>query len=170
MFTSTAPTIAATPFIAVALAYLVFAIRLSWIDVREHRLPNVLTLALNGAVLAVGAITALAIVEYKPRFMASLILALALGVLAVGIALVFPSSIGMGDAKVIPALVFVSVYLGSVTALLGALAWVCVVGGIAALIVAVKSGSTKTRFAFGPVLLSAPLGGIALATVGALPI
>ncbi len=152
-------------FALVACAHLTFAVPLSYIDIREHRLPNKLTLALSGAVVCTAAILALVVPSLATRVLGACTIALIVGILAVGFALLSPASLGMGDAKVTPATVLLAA-LGGAPVLLGALAWLCGVGALAALWVLFRTRSTKTRFAFGPIILSAPYGGLGLALLG----
>ncbi|MCT1866039.1 prepilin peptidase [Dermabacter sp. p3-SID358] len=161
-FDSTAATVL---FAFVACAHLTFAVPLSYIDVREHRLPNKLTLALNGAVACTAATAALIAPSLTARVLGACALSLVVGVIACGFALLSPGSIGMGDAKVTPATVLLAA-LGGMPILLGALAWLCGAGAFAALWVLLRTRSTKTRFAFGPIILSAPYGGLALSLLG----
>lgn len=165
MISSFESTVAVMHFIFVTCAHLTFAVPLSYYDIREHRLPNKLTLALNGAVLSTAAIGALIAPELDTRVLGACIIALVVGALTFSVALFFPASLGMGDAKVTPATVLLAA-LGGAPVLLGALAWVCGAGAISALWVLMRTKSTKTRFAFGPIILSAPYGGLALTLLG----
>ena len=106
-------------FALVACAHLTFAVPLSYIDIREHRLPNKLTLALSGAVVCTAAILALVVPSLATRVLGACTIALIVGILAVGFALLSPASLGMGDAKVTPATVLLAA-LGGAPVLLGA--------------------------------------------------
>ena len=81
------------------------------------------------------------------------------------VSLFIPNSLGMGDAKLIPSIVFICLVLGSQVAI-AALFWLCLVSIAVSLIVVFYTKSLKTRFAFGPVLLSAPYGAVALVAMG----
>ena len=152
-------------FAIVALAHLTFAIPLSYIDIREHRLPNKLTLAITGAVTCTAAVAALMIPAVEKRVLGACAMAVIVGALVFVFALLSPGSIGMGDAKVTPASVVLA-GLGGIPVLLGSLAWICGTGALAALWVLIRTRSTQARFAFGPIILSAPYGGLGLAILG----
>ena len=90
------------------LAVLVWTAALSVIDVREHRLPNLLTLPGAAAIL-----TACADCGRGP---AGLLGATALGGLYLAVRLVAPAAMGGGDVKL-------AVGLGALTGALGAPVW-----------------------------------------------
>lgn len=142
-----------------------WALVLSWIDVREHRLPNLLVLAMTGAVFLGAGASAFLVADQFRTVAFAFILALAIGLGAVLVALFVPGALGMGDAKVTVSTVFLA-SLAGVSGLLGAFVWTCLVGGLAAVFIFVRTRDAKTRFAFGPVLLSAPWGGALLESLG----
>ncbi|MDO5644921.1 MAG: hypothetical protein Q4G21_04410 [Dermabacter sp.] len=154
--------------VILALVHLPFAIGLSWVDAREHRLPNLGVLAITGAVACAGGTYALLVPEFRQQLALALTLAFVGGIGAIILALAIPGSIGMGDAKVFPSTLAAAGMLG-LGPLVGALAWICIVGAVCSVIVLLGTrGNLKARFAFGPVLLSAPYGGVALTALGML--
>lgn len=149
-----------------AAAHAPFALALSYRDVREHRLPNVLVLAVSGTTTAGAGALALLDPALQPAFLGAVTIAL-LGMLAgIVFALLVPGVIGMGDAKVLYSSLMPALFLGA-PVFIGALVWICLTGALLALIVLILTrGNTKARFAFGPVLVSAPYGGVAIAALG----
>lgn len=129
-----------------------------------HRLPNraVLGISLVSYLLAFGYAL---IFPGELNIFLPLITSLIIGVLMVLVSLFIPNSLGMGDAKLIPSIVFICLVLGSQVAI-AALFWLCLVSIAVSLIVVFYTKSLKTRFAFGPVLLSAPYGAVALVAMG----
>lgn len=155
--------------IALALAllfvHLPCAIWLAFIDGYEHRLPNKLVLLISGLTLG----TTLGFAWLSPTaeisWLTPLLISLIVGFFAILVALFMPGSIGMGDAKLLPSTIFVSLLLGPAV-LFGAIAWICLASILISLIVFASTSSLKSRFAFGPVLLSAPYGGVLLEALG----
>ncbi|MFC0674270.1 hypothetical protein [Brachybacterium hainanense] len=135
------------------------AVALSWIDGREHRLPNrrvgMLTLS---TVLALG-LAALIDPALRPLLRVGLVLAVLCAVAGIALALVAPQLIGMGDAKTAPVVVLMTSALGPFSLLAGLLG-VALVGGVAGGLVWAISRRADARFAYGPVLLSAPFLGL----------
>lgn len=148
--------------VALALAYLPLAAVLSAVDLREHRLPNPLVLALSVAVGLVTTGTALLVPGARAACLSALGIALGAGVIAVLIALLAPDLLGMGDAKILPAVVAVAAVLGW-DVLIGGMLGAAVLGGMAGIIALAVTRDARTRIAYGPVLLSAPLLGLVLA-------
>lgn len=146
------------------LSLVVIGTRLSAIDIAEHRLPNRLMLAL--AILSTGFLAAAALSNGDPT---RLLRALASGGLVfaalLALAIVLPSGLGMGDAK-----------LGFVTGLfLGWLGWEWVYWGTllafalgascAVFRAASRRASLSTAIAFGPLMLAGVLICAVAATV-----
>ncbi len=148
---------------ALAIAHAPFAIFLSYIDARDHRLPNVAVLGVSGTVTTVAGIYGLVRPSAASAVQGAVLIAIAGTVLAVLLALFIPGSIGMGDAKVLYSTLLPAALLGG-SVIVGACAWICLVGAVVAVAVLIATrGDTKARFAFGPILVSAPYGGVALA-------
>lgn len=146
--------------IAVLLVvYLPPALVLSWVDGREHRLPNrwvgALTLGVAGSLLL------LFLLEpgLRPALRTAALLALVLGVGALVVALVAPPLLGMGDAKTLPVVVLISAALGG-EVLIGALLGIALLSGVLGAAVIVVTRRAGARFALGPVLLAGPFLGL----------
>lgn len=144
---------------ALVVVYVPLAIALSVVDVREHRLPNRLVLALTAAVLLVLASTAALSSAARPSCLSALVLGAVVAVLGIVVALLAPSLIGMGDAKVAPIIAAVCALLGA-DAVLAAVLGVAVVGGLIGIIALARTRDPRTRIPYGPVLLAAPLWGV----------
>ncbi|WP_114854824.1 prepilin peptidase [Brachybacterium sp. YJGR34] len=146
--------------LAVALVvYLPPALVLSWIDGREHRLPNRWVAMLTVAVLLALALCALADPALRPTLRSAVLLALVLGAAAVLVALLAPPLLGMGDAKTLPVVVLMSASLGG-EVLLASLLGIAVLGGFAGAAVMAATRRAGTRFPVGPVLLAGPYLGL----------
>lgn len=140
------------------LGYVPLAIALSWIDMREHRLPNRLVLALAGWV-AVCSLGASFVPELRSAVLWAVLIGLAAGAVGILIALVGPQLLGMGDAKVL-APVVVTAALPGWDALAAGAVGLAVLGGAAGCAAAIRAGSLRARFAYGPLLLCMPVIGI----------
>lgn len=147
---------------ALATAYVPLAIALSAVDIREHRLPNRGVAVLNAAVVLVLSVTALVVPAVRALCLGALGLALVVAVLGIGIALLAPDLLGMGDAKTAPAVAAVACALGW-DVLFGALLGCALLGGVVAVAVMARTRSARARMAYGPVLLVSPLLGLVLA-------
>lgn len=101
-----------------AMAVVTWAAVLSAIDLRERRLPNVLTLP--GAVVIVGA------AALWGRGLSALLGAVALGLLYLAVHVVAPAGMGAGDVKL-------AVGLGALTGALGVPIWIVAALGAPAL-------------------------------------
>lgn len=145
--------------VALAAVYVPLALALSVVDVREHRLPNPLVLALTAAVLVVIAATAALSPGARAACLFALVLGAVVAVLGIALALVAPGLIGMGDAKVAPVIAVVCALLGA-EAVLAAVLGVAVLGGLVGIIVLARTRDPRARIPYGPVLLAAPLCGV----------
>lgn len=146
-------------WIPLLVIYVPQAVVLAAVDLREHRLPNahvgVLTLTVGGSVLVVGIIDA----QVRSALGWAVGLGVACAVIGVGLALLAPRLIGMGDAKVAPVIVFLATALGPEVLIAGGLG-VALLGGSIGIIVLARTRDGATRFAFGPVLLAWPVLGL----------
>lgn len=143
------------------LSLLIIGIRLSYIDLAEHRLPNrlVIGLAVGASALLAGA----SISGADPmRFMRAMACGALVFSFMLGLAVLAPSGLGMGDVK-----------LGFVTGLfLGWIGWEWAYWGTflgfacgalwALILIARRRGSWSTSFAFGPCMLL----GVVMCAVG----
>lgn len=146
--------------IAVLLvAYLPPALVLSWIDGREHRLPNrwvgTLTVAVTASLLALYLLEP----ALRPALRTAALLALVLGIAALVVALIAPPLLGMGDAKTLPVVVLISTALGG-EVLIGALLGIALLSGVLGMAVIALTRRAGARFALGPVLLAGPFLGL----------
>lgn len=128
------------------------AVVLTWVDLREHRLPNrwTLALAVGGAVTLWGA----SILQGGERLAPSLVGFVGYPALMMLLHLASRGGLGLGDVKV-------AAGLGLYTGWLGWEAWAqavflgFVIGGVVALVmVLTRRATAKTRLAFGPPLLA----------------
>ncbi|MBV7412072.1 hypothetical protein KRX56_04875 [Dermabacteraceae bacterium TAE3-ERU27] len=152
----------ALPFslsLLVYAGYLPLALWLAIVDVRERRLPNRQVLALNLWVFLCLAASWFAVPAVGTLILFSVAVALLAGIGAVTLSLVFPSLLGMGDAKALPAVVALGAVGGPFSALAGFL-WLVAMAGCWALLSLLRGHS---RIPLGPALLSAPPIGAVLA-------
>lgn len=153
------PEIAPSLIAVLLVVYLPPAVVLSWVDGREHRLPNRWVGLLTGGVG--GALLLLALLEpsLRPELRTAAVLALVLGLAAILVALVSPALLGMGDAKTFPVVVLISAALGG-EVLIAALLGIALVSGILGMAVIAVTRRAGVRFALGPVLLAGPFLGL----------
>lgn len=147
------------PQVVLVLAYLPLAMRMSWWDAREHRLPNPLVGALTALTLLGLGLSALLEPELRSPLRVALVLAAVVGAGAVLLALLAPPLLGMGDAKTLPAVVLMTSMLGGGAVVAGACG-ALLLAGIAGAVTLVRTGTGRARFALGPVLLSTPFLGL----------
>ena len=141
----------------IALAWLsVCGIGLFIVDVREHRLPNVLTAALAlGAMgfLLTSTLTASCDSMLAGRGLTTIIGAVAYCVVMFLLHVVTRAGIGMGDVKLAAGLGLYTGFLG-IDALIAGFVLAFLVGGLQAVFLVVFRGARKdTRIAFGPAML-----------------
>jgi leader peptidase (prepilin peptidase) / N-methyltransferase len=149
------------------LVYLGFAAPLTWIDIRHHRLPNRIVLGFFIAMLAALMIAGIMGGQWSDVVRA-LLGGTALFVSFTALALFFPASIGMGDAKLswpvgiaLAWLSWSALWWGMVLAFL-------VAGVVGTILVSLRQRHWHSAMAFGPFLLiSAPVCGLA-ASMGAI--
>ena len=147
------------PVLSLALAlswFCVCAIALFVIDVRHHRLPNVLT-----AALAIGAMISLLTATWTAssdsflagRGVSTLIGAGAYCLVMFVLHVVTRAGIGMGDVKLAAGLGLYTGFLG-INALAAGFVLAFFIGGLQALYLVVFRGASKnTRLAFGPAMI-----------------
>jgi leader peptidase (prepilin peptidase)/N-methyltransferase len=136
-------------------AYLVvsaLAIAMGYVDLREHRLPDPLiasALAAGGVLLAVPA----AITGSWAAYGRAWIVAAVMFVAYLGLAMVRPADLGMGDVKLTGVLGLMLGWLGWPTAVLGAFLGF-LFGGITGVVLLVTGrADRKTPIPFGPFML-----------------
>lgn len=128
---------------------------LSWIDLREHRLPNRLV-GLLAAATALGLLAASAQTGDWWALLRALLGGLAMAALYLAVALISPASMGMGDVKLafpVGMLVAWFSWIAWLWALFGAF----VLGGLAAVVLLARGGGLRRQLAFGPAMILAAL-------------
>lgn len=139
---------------------LVCAVVLTWVDLREHRLPNrwTLALALGGAV----SLWSASALHGGERLVPSVVGLVGYPVLMLLLHLASRGGLGLGDVKLAGG-------LGLYTGWLGWEAWAqavflgFVIGGVVALVMVLSRRATgSTRLAFGPPLLAGALAAVLL--------
>lgn len=129
---------------------------LSWVDVREHRLPNRLVAVLTVAV-ALSLVAASAQTGDWAALLRALLGGLALAGLYLAVAIISPASMGMGDVKLAFPLGMLVAWF-SWTAWLWALFGSFVLGGLAAVsLLLLRRTGLKQQLAFGPAMVLAAL-------------
>ena len=127
-----------------------FGVALWRIDVREHRLPDRLTLSLFALEFAF-LLLAAATFDAWPRFGTAVIGAAAMAALYAAL-MMLPGGVGFGDVKLALSIGLVSAWWGWdcwVLALFAA--FMC--GGLVAVWMWVRGAGLRTHFAFGPAML-----------------
>ena len=146
-----------------AFCYLAaLGVPLALIDVREHRLPDALTLPSYPASLLLLGVAAPFVPDGTGRFSHALIGMAAAVAMFFLLLLAFPAGLGMGDVKLAGPLGAYLGWLGATAFLAGLLAaWLlAAVTGLALLLA--HRATRKTQIPFGPFLIAATLG-VALA-------
>ena len=134
------------------LGLVVVAVALSWIDLRERRLPNRIVLPAIAA--SVPLLLGAAVLDGDlARWLTALAGGAALFVLYLVLALVSPRGMGMGDVKLAALVGLFAGYLGWATLVVAAFAGF-LVGGLAALVgIAAGMATRTTAIPFGPWML-----------------
>ena len=142
---------------AACLAVLCWAAELSVIDIRERRLPNVLTL--TGAMTILGGCAACG------RGLPAILGAAALGGLYLSVHLVDPAGLGGGDVKLALGLGALTGAFGPPVWLLSAIAapMLTAILGAAALLRSRGAAARPAAVPHGPSMCTASLGAVALA-------
>ncbi|EWS82684.1 prepilin peptidase [Brachybacterium phenoliresistens] len=147
---------------ALCVLLLVFcpqAVALAWIDGREHRLPNRRVALLTGSTAAALGLLAVLRPDLRSPLGTAAVLALVCAVAGIGVALLAPQLIGMGDAKTAPVVVLMSATLGPYV-LVAAVLGVLLLAGAAGAAAWAVTRRADARFAVGPVLLAGPFLGL----------
>lgn len=151
-------------------ALVVFAVASVWlsvVDVREHRLPNQVTLPLLPVLIALLALASLGTGEFSSLWRA-LLAAAVLFVVYFVLNLVYPAGLGMGDVKLAP----------SIGAMLGWLSWSAVLWGslfalfsmgvLSLVLIVLRRATMKTALPFGPFMFAGAWIAIGFAYLGLL--
>jgi leader peptidase (prepilin peptidase)/N-methyltransferase len=145
------------------VVFLGFAGRLTWIDIREHRLPN----RLVGA-FAVCAVLTLGFVSIVDESAADVVIILAgAGLLSAcffAVALLRPDAIGMGDVKLSVVTGMYLTWLGWGWLWWGTFLAFVLAAGLALVRMVIGSADRRTAIAFGPFMFLGVLASAGLAT------
>lgn len=134
---------------------------LSWVDLREHRLPD--ALVLPSLVVAPALVAVLSLARGQPGSLARALLGMAVSwTVSRLLHAVSPTGLGRGDVKLAAWTGLVTAWLSWPSLVVGFVAAVGL-GGVAAVVVLVRGGSRRTAIPFGPFLL----GGAVVATFSA---
>lgn len=134
---------------------------LSWVDVREHRLPD--ALVLPSLVVAPVLVAAVSLARGQPGSLVRAVMGMAASWLVFRLLrAVAPAGLGRGDVKLAAWTGLLTAWLSWPTLVVGFVAAVGI-GGVAAVVVLLRGGSRRTAVPFGPMLL----GGAVLAAVSA---
>ena len=150
----------ALPLLVLAVA----TVPLILIDLREHRLPNRITLPLVPAVLIalVFASWGAGAWERMPRaLLAGLALLAAYAILH----LLYPAGLGMGDVKLAPSLGLVLGWLSWEAVLWGTFLAFLLSALVGLVLLALRRATLKSALAFGPFMLAGAWVAIALAVL-----
>jgi len=154
------------PELAVWLLLAPVGVLLTIVDFSVQRLPDVLTLPLAAAALALLGAAALA-PEHAGEWLTALLGALVLGGAYFVLFLVNPNGMGFGDVKLALALGAVLGWYGWSTVMLGTFAGF-LFGGLYGLgLVAVRRAGRKTSIAFGPFLIAGAFVGVLIGAYAA---
>jgi leader peptidase (prepilin peptidase) / N-methyltransferase len=148
-------------------AYLVvaaFAVAMGYVDLREHRLPDPLmaaALAAGGVLLAAAA----ALTDEWAAYGRAWLVAAAMFVAYLGLAMLRPADLGMGDVKLAGVLGLMLGWVGWPTAVLGAFLGFLFGGITGVLLLVAGRADRKTPIPFGPFML---LGALVAIVAGGL--
>ncbi|MBY8889314.1 A24 family peptidase [Streptomyces sp. PTM05] len=153
------------PEVAIWLLLVPWGVLLARIDIRVHRLPDLLTLPAAGAVVVLLALAAL-----LPGHAGSWPRA-ALGALALAggyfvMLLINPSGLGFGDVKLALTLGAVMGWYGWRTLLTGTVAGVFLAGAAAAMLLVTGRATRTSTLPFAPFMLTGALAGLLLGATG----
>ena len=138
----------ALPLVAFAVA----TVPLIVIDLREHRLPNRITLPLLPTLIALLAIASWGTGEWD-RFSRSVLAALALFAVYLVLHLIYPAGMGLGDVKLAPSIGALLGWLSWDAVLLGAFAAFVLSAVVSVILLLTRRATLKTAIAFGPFML-----------------
>lgn len=134
------------------VVFLVFASRLTWIDVREHRLPN--PLVASFALCATLTITLVCIIRQSLGDLVPILAGAGLLTTCFLIlALLRPAAIGMGDVKLSWVTGMYLAWLGWSWVWWGTFLAFCLAAGWALIRMAIGTATRQSAIAFGPFML-----------------
>lgn len=123
------------------------------IDLREHRLPNRITLPLVPAML-VSLLLASWGAQAWPSMGRALLAGLVLTVVYLVLHLVYPAGLGLGDVKLAPSLGLLLGWLSWDAVLIGTFAAFALSALVGLALVLTRRATLKTAIAFGPFMLA----------------
>ncbi|MHC0434284.1 prepilin peptidase [Streptomyces sp. O3] len=156
----------ARPETLVWLALVPLGVLLAVVDHAVHRLPDVLTLPLAAAALALLGLAAQADAA-AGSWRGVLLGGLVLGGVYFALFLIYPSGMGFGDVKLATALGVTLGWYGWGVLLLGFFAGVVYGGGYALALVLRGRAGRKTAMPLGPCMLAGAFSGLLLGGIGA---
>ncbi|WP_405870210.1 MULTISPECIES: prepilin peptidase [unclassified Streptomyces] len=154
------------PELAVWLLLAPVGVLLAVVDFRVQRLPDVLTLPLAGAALALLGVVAL-LPEHAGDWPTALYAALALGGAFFLLFLINPGGMGFGDVKLALGLGAVLGWYGWPTVMLGTFAAFLLGALYGGTLVVVRRAGRKTAIAFGPFLITGAFLGLLIGAYAA---
>lgn len=150
------------PLLPALIYFVLIAVILSVIDIKQHRLPNIIVLPSYG-VMAVGVIFAAAITrDWNNLLWAGLGSIILFGAYFL-LAFLYPAGMGWGDVKLAAVLGMLLGYCGSTALLVGSIAAFFLGALIALVLIAFGKGTGKTALPFGPLMFLGAAIGIAVA-------
>ncbi|MCI3279272.1 prepilin peptidase [Streptomyces cylindrosporus] len=156
----------ARPELGVWLLLAPVGVLLTVVDFRVQRLPDVLTLPLAGAALALlGAVTL--VPEHAGHWPTALYAAAALGAAFFLLFLINPGGMGFGDVKLAVGLGAVLGWYGWATVMLGTFAAFLLGACYGGVLVLARRAGRKTAIPFGPFLLSGAFLGLLIGAFAA---
>ena len=142
--------------------FVLVGLLLGVVDVREHRLPN--RVLLPGTALAVLLLTGAALASGRwEDLVRGLLAGLACSGLLLGMALISPSGLGMGDVKLVGLTGLFLGWLGWPSVITGLFLGFLAQGLLGLCLLAVRRTGLKTDLPFGPALLAGALAAALLA-------
>lgn len=151
------------PVLAATAWLVICGVPLGFIDVRAHRLPDVLTGAAYAGVMTCVLVEASIAGQWGSAGRAALGGAV-LAACYLTAAILRPGQVGLGDAKAAASAGSFTAWLSWQTLLAGTLVALLIAAGCALLLLATGRASLQTRIAYGPALLGGALLAAALAT------
>lgn len=136
---------------AMLLIFVPHAVLLWRADISEHRLPNRIVASL--ALCCTGAGALLALTGARVDFGFALAAGAVTAVVAIGLALVVPAALGMGDAKLTGAIAFAAALFGPWYLIVALVTPLLLGGGIGSLLLVAGRTGAKDPIPFGPFLL-----------------
>jgi leader peptidase (prepilin peptidase) / N-methyltransferase len=134
------------------LAFAIATVPLVVIDLKEHRLPNRITLPLVPILIVLLAIAAWGTGEWD-RFTRSLLAGLVLLMVYLVLHLIYPAGLGFGDVKLAASIGLVLGWLSWDAVLWGTFAAFLLSAVVSIALLVARRATIKTAIAFGPFML-----------------